>query len=75
VLGLTWHNPQLDNILTERGHTAIDALDIAGLRAALHHLLRQWETDTLADNTTSSPFTVENAVDRIVALTDKIRTH
>jgi hypothetical protein len=72
VLGLIWSNPQLERILTERGHVAVNALDVVGVKTALHRLFRQWETDTLADNETSAPFTVENAVARIVALADKI---
>lgn len=74
VLGLIWHNPQLERILTERGHVSVDALDVAGVKAALLHLFRQWETGTLADNETSAPFTVEDATTKIVALAEKICT-
>ena len=70
VLGLTWHNPQLDNILTERGHIAIDALDVERVKAGLLELFRRWDSDDLGDTERSNPFTVEDSVTRIVALSD-----
>ena len=68
VLGLVWRNPQLDRILAERGHQSVNALDKAGVQAALLGLFSRWEHAALPDLETSDPFTVEAAVNRVVAL-------
>jgi len=75
VIGLVWRNPQLERILSERGHLAINALDEAGVKAELLELLRCWETNGLEDNVNFTPFTVEDAVYRIVTLADSLPKH
>ena len=68
IIGLVWNNPQLTKILQERGQIALNALDVAGLKAALLVLLEKWEAGQLSDCETLSPFTVQNAVEKIVAI-------
>ncbi|BCS52416.1 glycosyltransferase [Geobacter sp. SVR] len=73
VLGLIWRNPQLERIMAERGHHAVNALDVQGLQAALLEIFRQWESDELKDTEFSNPFTVEDAVAQIVALAGRVQ--
>lgn len=72
ILGLVWRNPQLDRILVERGHVAVNALDVEGIGMKVLEIFSQWEANQLVDNPNSNPFTVEHAVDRIVALADEL---
>jgi hypothetical protein len=72
VLGLIWRNPQLEQILTERGHLAINALDVEGVRVKLTEIFVRWEAGGLPDNEHSNPFTVEDSVRRIVTLADSL---
>jgi len=72
ILGLVWQNPQLEHILNERGHVVVSALDVIDLQVKLLDIFRQWETNELIDSPKSAPFTVENAVTQIVALTDDL---
>ncbi len=70
VIGLVWRNPQLERILSGRGHHAINALDVEAIKGCLIDVLARWEDDALADNEKPAPFTVEDAVARIVSLAD-----
>lgn len=72
VLGLIWRNPQLERILDERGHSAINALDVGQARAQLHHLILQWKDGMLPDNDNSRPFKVQDAVSQIAALAEDV---
>lgn len=75
ILGLVWRNQQLERILTERGHQAVNALDVAAISACLLDLFARWEADDLADNEKAEPFRVRDAVERIVALTDDFNSN
>ena len=72
ILGLIWRNAQLENILYERKHTVVNALDVAVLKNKLLEIFNTWETSELPDNTKSTPFTVEDAVSKIVTLADNL---
>jgi len=72
ILGLIWKNPQLDRILAERGHHAVNALNIEGVVSVLLELLSRWEAATLQDLEKKNPFTVEDAVNRIVAFAERL---
>jgi glycosyltransferase involved in cell wall biosynthesis len=69
ILGLTWRNPQLDELLRSAGHLAVRADAPAAVRDALGTLFERWERDELQDSRIPSPHTVAAAVDRIYALT------
>jgi glycosyltransferase involved in cell wall biosynthesis len=69
ILGLTWRNPQLDELLRSAGHVAVSADAPAAVREALGALLERWERDALQDSGIPSPHTVAAAVERIYALT------
>jgi len=72
VLGLVWQNPQLEHILNERRQVVVNALDVVDLQEKLLEIFRKWEANELIDNPKPAPFTVEDAVARIVALTDNL---
>lgn len=74
IIGLVWKNPQLDQILLQRGQFSLNALDVEGLKETLLALLKRWETDQLTDCESLSPFTVQSAVDKIVAIADSVAT-
>ena len=69
ILGLTWRNPQLDELLRSAGHLAVPADAPAAVQDALGRLLERWERDELRDSGIPSPHTVAAAVDRIHCLT------
>ena len=69
ILGLTWRNPQLDDLLRSAGHLAVPADTPAAVRDALGMLLERWDRDDLQDSGIPSPHTVAAAVDRIYCLT------
>lgn len=73
VLGLIWRNPQLERILAERGHRAVNALDVPALTVCLLELFTRWEADALTDTEHPAPFTVQNAVTQIVSLADNLQ--
>jgi hypothetical protein len=72
IIGLVWRNPQLERILTERGQIAVNALDVTATMACLLDILARWDDDALTDNEKAAPFTVQDAVSRIVSLTDRL---
>ena len=72
IIGLVWRNPQLERILNERGHFAINALDVTATAACLLEILGRWEDDALTDNEKAEPFTAKDAVTRIVSLADNL---
>lgn len=72
VLGMIWRNPQLEQILTERGYAAVNALDVEGVMTTLLEIFVRWEADKLPDNEHSNPFTVEDSVKSIIALADSL---
>jgi glycosyltransferase involved in cell wall biosynthesis len=70
ILGLTWHNPHLDRILREGGHSAVPSNDIDGIVTALEELVARWETDRLQDSGKSSAYSTEAAVRQLVGWAD-----
>ena len=74
VLGLVWKNPQLENILNEREHIVVNALDVTSLQDELLKIIKKWEANELTDNLNSAPFMVEDAVNQIVKITDDLTT-
>lgn len=73
ILALTWHNPQLDRILREAGHWAVQADDVAAVSAALEELIARWEVDDLRDSGKPSPYTPDAAVDQIIGWVEAAR--
>lgn len=72
ILGLIWRNRQLERILGERGHIAVNALDVEQTRLHLYTLIQQWENQMLPDNENSNPFKVQEAVSQIAALAENV---
>jgi hypothetical protein len=73
ILGLIWRNKQLERIFDERGHIAVNALDVEQTKLHLLHLIQQWQNRMLLDNENSEPFKVQDAVSQIVALSETLR--
>ncbi|GFO54215.1 hypothetical protein GMSM_12220 [Geomonas sp. Red276] len=72
ILGLVWRNPQLERIFAERGLQAVNAKDVDGVTAALAETVARWQRNELPDREEAYAFTVEDAVDRIVALGESV---
>jgi glycosyltransferase involved in cell wall biosynthesis len=72
IIGMIWKNPQLEGILLQRSQISLNALDVAGLQEALLLLLKKWEAGQLSDCETLAPFTVQNAVEKIVDIAQDI---
>jgi glycosyltransferase involved in cell wall biosynthesis len=70
VLGLVHKNPELSAMLAQAGHATADADDPASVKGALAGLVRSWESGVAesAGGRAPSPYTVENAVDKLVSL-------
>ncbi|MBT0665565.1 hypothetical protein KI809_14750 [Geobacter pelophilus] len=68
IIGLVWKNPQLEEILRQRGQISLNALDVEGVKAALLALLKKWQAGQLHDCETLAPFTVQSAVEKITKI-------
>jgi len=67
IIGLTWRNPQLDRILKEEGHWAVQADDLPAIATMLEELVARWEGSRLQDSGKPSPYTSAKAVDQLCA--------
>jgi hypothetical protein len=62
VLGLTRANPELQSILVDLGHIAVDLRDTGAVRTALRAVYDEWRREGCLRRTPkASPFTVERA--------------
>jgi len=71
ILALVWRNPQLQQMLRELGHWAVNADDAVAIAAALEELHDRWVRNDLADSGKPSPYTSEAATLRIVDLANQ----
>jgi glycosyltransferase involved in cell wall biosynthesis len=74
ILGFVHNNPQMANILLERGHSPIDA-DVVSVDAdtiikrcheAMSYLLDRWQSSALADLPSGSPYTTRASVEHLI---------
>ncbi len=72
IIGMIWKNPQLERILLQRDQISLNSLDMSGLQEVLLLLLKKWEAGQLNDCETLVPFTVQNAVEKIVDIAEGI---
>jgi hypothetical protein len=62
ILALVWHNAQLERMLRERGHWAVQSDDVDAISEALDELYSRWVQNKLFYSEESSPYTAEAAV-------------
>ena len=65
ILALVWHNPQMEHMLRELGHWAVNADDTEEIATTLEELYARWVKNDLADSDKSTPYTTFNAVQTI----------
>jgi glycosyltransferase involved in cell wall biosynthesis len=68
ILALVWHNAQMERMLRELGHWAVEADNPSSVAAAIEELHGRWISDDLVDSALPSPYTAEGATRKIVAL-------
>lgn len=68
VLGLVYKNPELRRVLESLGHVAVEADKRKEIRDGLLHFVGRRRSGALGDPAEGSPFTVESAVERLIAL-------
>lgn len=74
ILALVHHNAQLNGILREFNHWAVEAENVDEIARALDELYERWKLDDLKDSDAISPYTTLNAVKTILKWTDQMRT-
>ena len=66
IIGLVTRNAQIERILREAGHWAVQAHDVSAVVAALEELVNRWEANDLCDSGKPSPYTIGAAVHQII---------
>lgn len=66
ILGLVYHNPQLESMLLAMGHTVSPADDIPAQTQAIGELYARWKTAGLSDISRDSPYTTAAAVENLI---------
>ncbi|MBI5641725.1 MAG: hypothetical protein HZA17_15020 [Nitrospirae bacterium] len=72
VLALIFRNPEFQEMLEEAGHNVVEADDDMAIRGALEEAVKQWKDGAGGPAFSESPYTVERAVERLIALADKV---
>lgn len=73
ILALVHNNAQLNGILREFNHWAVDAENIEEITRALDELYGRWILDDLVDSDTVSPYTTLNAVKTVFKWTTQMK--
>jgi hypothetical protein len=69
ILGLVYQNPHLKKMLLERGHFAAEADSPAGISEQIAQILQRWGTkDWDFLNSPNSPYTVQDAAEKLLAI-------
>ena len=72
VLGLGLPGSELDVLLTTNGHIFVNGEIIYEVKTAIRRFLERWETRGLADHKSESLFTVNEYVEGLLKIADKI---
>jgi len=73
ILGLTYDNPELEEMLRHLGHMAVDLKDARGVYSLIEDAYRRWKQDgTSSCVPGSSPYTNQAAARRLVELVGEI---
>lgn len=73
ILGLVHRNPELTAILAAEGHHPVAADSTAEVKRGISALLAKWEENLLGSGGRKSPYTVESAVELLLATADEAR--
>ena len=74
ILGLTYHNPYLKEMLLERGHFVAQGDSPAGIGSQIALILERWRRGDLdSENFPSSPYTVRAAAEKLLAIAKAVR--
>jgi hypothetical protein len=74
ILGLVYKNPELARMLSAYGHIAVDASDPDTVKEGITRCLTHWrESGPGGPGLSSSPYTVADAVKRLVAISGELR--
>jgi glycosyltransferase involved in cell wall biosynthesis len=68
VLALVYRNAELQEILQDRGYIVVQADDVESIKRGIDTYIGKWQEDSLQIVMTPSPYTVERAVDELIAL-------
>jgi glycosyltransferase involved in cell wall biosynthesis len=74
ILALVYRNPELQAMLEEMGHIVVEADDEAAIRNGLETYISKWKQTEFQWKSSSSPYTVESAVDKLVSLANTFKT-
>jgi glycosyltransferase involved in cell wall biosynthesis len=70
ILGLVHHNQELREMLAQSGHFPVRADDLDEMAAAVEGIVASFAAGTLSSRPCSSPWTVERAVDQLIAIAE-----
>lgn len=74
ILGLATGGSELEEILLAQGHWVVGPKDLAGVEKALAGFVEQWRHQGLPDLQRQSPFTVQEAVNRLFMIEQQLTT-
>jgi Glycosyl transferase 4-like domain len=66
ILALVYRNQELQDMLEDLGHIVVQADDVAAIQEGLMTYIGRWKLDLLQSSVAQSPYTVENAVSRLI---------
>ena len=72
VMGLVSRNSELERILKDNKHVAVDKNDKDQVKNAISEFVFRWESEGLPDHQRKSPFTVEMAVKKLLKIAKEI---
>ena len=72
VMGLVSRDSELEKILTDNGHIAVDGNDKEQVKNVISEFILRWKIDGLPDHKRRSPFTVEAAARRLLTIAEQI---
>jgi hypothetical protein len=75
IIGLVAAGSELETMLTETGHRALDQSDPTGLKSAIAGMVAKWSSSGLEGPGTASTYTVENTVAKLMNIVDENCLH
>lgn len=74
VLGLVHKNPELERMLLAQGHYVARADDVEDILKGINSVITDFHINNKEKNFPEPPWTVEKAVNRLIAITEDIRS-
>lgn len=75
IFGLAAPGSELEKLLRDAGHYALDANNPVAVQEALSQLIEEWWTTGLPDHQPALSFTVRDAVEQLIRTADRITQH